>query len=75
MDRTAHDQQALALRSALEQAGFQFIAAPQLGNGVLSLEAMRRLSDRELLAYAEAHDDDAAWDEVSERGAERQFEG
>lgn len=29
MNRTTHDQQALALRSALEQAGFQFIAAPQ----------------------------------------------
>lgn len=40
--------------------------------GVLPLEQMRRLSDRDLLAYAEATgDDEAAWDEIAERGCDR----
>lgn len=41
---------------------------------VLSLRDMRKLSDGDLLAYAELMgSDEAAWDELAERGCERQF--
>lgn len=40
-----------------------------------TLDDIRRMPDAELLAYAERiGDDEAAWDEISERGCDRQFD-
>lgn len=38
-----------------------------------TIQELRRMSDEELQAYAEATGDHCAWDELNDRGAERQF--